>query len=229
MSSLKKSTIPPGYCQCGCGEVTNVAKYSTFRQTKGKPVRFVHGHNYKRHPNHPAYRSRKVKIEGVWCQTVPLNAGMETIVSMEDYVWVCKYTWTAFPCNGKFYAARYDANGRIIKLHRAILSAPSGSLVDHRNGNGLDNRRSNLRVTDGSGNAANSTPKKRKNSKSVYKGVTQLPTGRWRVIVARDRHVGCFANEVDAAIAYDEAARSIYGEFACVNFPRNGERGCLGD
>lgn len=93
-------------------------------------------------------------------------------------------------------------------------------LVDHINGNPLDNRRSNLRITDKRGNAQNSA--KHKDASSYFKGVTWDKSRRkWMVQIVIDgvrTHLGRFAIEEDAARAYDEAAKQHFGEFARCNF-----------
>jgi len=126
-----------------------------------------------------------------------------------------------------------------VELWRFILRATKGDgkVVDHHNGDQLDNRRRNLRVTDKRGNKYNS--RQRKDSKYAYKGVTYRPSqarspreGRWfgRISIQGKHHYtnsGGFRTAEEAARSYDDAARKEHGVFAAVNFPRRGERSAL--
>jgi hypothetical protein len=107
-------------------------------------------------------------------------------------------------------------------MHREILNVPDGILVDHINRNGLDNRKANLRRATHSQNAWN-TPTPRKTKTSRYKGVYfHKRTGIWQAAItvnARQKYLGQFENELDAANAYDQAARKYHAEFAVLNLP----------
>lgn len=111
-------------------------------------------------------------------------------------------------------------------MHRAILVAPSGAEVDHINGNGLDNRRSNLRLATVNMNRWNMNGRR---SASTYKGVSLVPdgSGMWRAricFLSKKQELGKYDNEADAARAYDRRARELHGEFARLNFPGLGEQ-----
>ena len=97
--------------------------------------------------------------------------------------------------------------------------APVGFVVDHKNGDRLDNRRSNLRLATLSQNAANQRRSVR--SKSGYIGVTQSGKASWRasIHVGTNRVIGYFATPEEAARARDRAALEEWGEFATLNFP----------
>jgi hypothetical protein len=105
------------------------------------------------------------------------------------------------------------------KLHRLITDARPGDIVDHANGIRLDNRHANLRLVTPRQNSANAG--KAAGKSSPYKGVTRHPCGRWQVSIEA-RYVGLFVDEIEAAKAYDEAARERFGEFARLNFPVGG-------
>ena len=173
---------------------------------------------------------------------IPLSRGFVAIVDADDYEWLSKYKWCVVT-NGKRFGnrpfalttvkAEYDGETWTKRelMHRMILGIRQRDsvVVDHINGNSLDNRRNNLRVTSQANNAMNR--RKIKKTASQYKGVTRRKskTGapRWVASIRKDRipfRLGHFLLEEDAALAYDAAAREMFGNFACLNFPREGER-----
>jgi hypothetical protein len=108
-------------------------------------------------------------------------------------------------------------------LHNIIMEPPVGKVVDHISGNGLDNRRCNMRVVDQRQNLWNSIRKSQ--SRSPYKGVTLLTSGRWaaRIRDFRTEHyvtLGTYETAEEAARAYDAKAIELRGEYAKLNFPR---------
>lgn len=124
--------------------------------------------------------------------------------------------------------SRVSANRTII-FTRWLLAPADGVWVDHRNGDKLDNRRSNLRLATAAENAGNSVKKR---GSSRFKGVYAHGL-MWCAQVKRpghsNKHLGSWAIEEDAARAYDDAARAAFGEFACVNFPLPGERSAVAE
>ena len=111
-------------------------------------------------------------------------------------------------------------------MHRLLLPETE---VDHKSGDGLDNRRSNLRSATRSQNQANKF--KKENTSSRFKGVYQRRNyRRFRAHIrvhGEEIHVGDFDSEIEAARAYDAAARKYHGEFARLNFPNPGEQAAL--
>lgn len=107
------------------------------------------------------------------------------------------------------------------RLHRLIVSPASGQFVDHANGNGLDNRRENLRVCTHSQNMQNRKPSSARTSR--FKGVTVLSRNCRKPYQVRIKahgecvHIGSFLTEKAAALAYDRAARIFHGKFAKTN------------
>ena len=114
----------------------------------------------------------------------------------------------------------HHGNKVVFRMHRVIMNAPPGTEVDHINGNPLDNRRENLRLASHRENAANQVKQRVKRS-SRYKGVTYYKRdGNWQAKIHKGgvtHHLGYFNDEVDAARAYNTAARGLFGTFAHVN------------
>ncbi|ODT83925.1 HNH endonuclease [Phenylobacterium sp. SCN 70-31] len=152
---------------------------------------------------------------------IPLTRGLHTTVDADDYERLARHRWHAVPrSNGHgFYAARSAGSGGRIWMHREIAAPPSARIkVDHRNGDGLDNRRANLRAATSQQNNWN----RRLPGQQGYRGVRKTPRG-WaaRIHDANGRvlMLGMFASAGLAAKAYDAAARAMRGEFAVLNFP----------
>jgi hypothetical protein len=147
----------------------------------------------------------------------------------QDLELILPYTWAATkPRPGRYtiYAKAnfYGALG--IKgsatMHTLLLRSFKASefRCDHINGNGLDNRRCNLRLVTGSQNAMNAATGGRKGA-SRFKGVTKK-RDKWIARITKNyclRHLGCFSTEEEAAEAYDKAARELFGVHARLNFP----------
>lgn len=117
-------------------------------------------------------------------------------------------------CRSSIYA---DSKHSQELMHRIIMAALPHQLVDHINGNGLDNRRCNLRLCNFGQNAMNA--KVRKNKESKYKGVFRCQN-KWCAKVRKNRKtvfLKAFNLEVDAAKAYNKAAAKHFGEFAFLN------------
>lgn len=106
-------------------------------------------------------------------------------------------------------------------MHKVICPVPEGMIVDHINGNTLDNRKVNLRPATNKQNRWNS--KKNINGKSKYKGLSWDPTSKsWRVRIVDDGrkiHLGKYKDEIEAAKVYDKAAKKYRGQYARLNFP----------
>lgn len=154
---------------------------------------------------------------------VPLSRGMVALVDDEDAATVLAAApWSAWVDEHHTYACRATIGSRgqrtTIKLHTFLTG---WSLVDHVNGDGLDNRRANLRPATHAQNMRNA--RRRSDNTSGYKGVTwERRRGRWCASIHHDRHrkhLGYFPTAHLAACAYDVAALSLHGEYARLNFP----------
>jgi len=170
----------------------------------------------KETPNRPSVE----QPEGGEIRFIPLTKGKVAIVDAEDYAWLSQYKWHASKKGYNWYACR-NYNRSIVCMHRVIMNAPKGMLVDHIDHNGLNNRRSNLRLCTSSQNHQN---RERTRGTSNYKGVYREKRYRkWCASVyfeGRNHYLGSFSNEVEAARAYDKKAAELFGEFAYLNFQR---------
>jgi hypothetical protein len=198
-------------CACGCGEmIPSVDK-------DHRPHRYVWGHQNRRRP--PAVP--RTNADGACL--IDLTRGYVALVDAVDYPMLTAYTWTATVYPNTVYAKATvrgpDGRWTPLFMHRLIIPTPLE--VDHVNGDGLDNRRANLRPATQHQQNGNQRP--RLGCASAYKGVHwHKQTGRWNAQIksgAVRRSLGLFAVEADAARAYDAAARQFFGEFARVNFP----------
>lgn len=156
-------------------------------------------------------------------KSIPLTKGQFAIVDDEDYDWLMQWKWhysTGYAMRKQ--SGPRDAPHPTILMHRAILAPPHGMFIDHINMNGLDNRRCNLRICTASQNNYNRIPYRTKTATSQYKGVRfHRLRNKWHAFIVlhkgKQTHLGYFTSEIDAAKAYDVAARAHFGEFARLN------------
>lgn len=162
--------------------------------------------------NHIAHATREI----------PLTKGLVALVDTEDFDLLSPYSWRADGSDDRrrgLYAVA-DIDGRTVRMHRLIAGAQPGQRVDHRNHDGLDNRRRNLRLCTNQQNARNRRPNTV--SQSGMKGVS-VSRGRYQVSICIDgkaQYLGLFADRYLAALAYDDAAAAHFGDFARLNFDR---------
>jgi hypothetical protein len=150
---------------------------------------------------------------------IPLGHGLFATVDAEDYEELSKYRWYASRHGRKTYAICL-IEGMVVYMHRMIMRPRRGYVVDHIDGNGLNNRRCNLRVCTRRQNQGN---KRSRGGTSRFVGVSR-ERDKW---LARIRyrgkvyHVGLFDDEVEAAKARDRKAYELLGEYAYLNFPED--------
>ena len=150
---------------------------------------------------------------------IKLTQGKFAIVDDEDFEELSKYRW----CYKDGYATRGIAAGvrrrTTLLMHVVIIGKVNGLETDHINGNGLDNRRENLRHVTSSQNQQNRASCK--NTSSQYKGVHWSKANKnWTShirIAGEKHHLGIYGSELEAAIAYNEAAQRLFGEYARLN------------
>lgn len=161
---------------------------------------------------------------------IKLTQGKYALIDEEDFDLISQYKWYAKKIGNTFYAARaitvqgqnkhknIKRKQKTIIMHREIMKnkLKQNQEIDHINGNGLDNRKCNLRLCNRSENMMNQRIKK---GTSQYKGVRW--DKKWRAQITynkKQKHLGFFNNEIDAAKAYDKKAKELFGEFAKLNF-----------
>ena len=149
-------------------------------------------------------------------KTIGLTQGKIAIVDDDSFGLVSKHRWHAAKRSNTFYAGS-RIGGKYILMHNLILGERG---VDHIDGNGLNNLRINIRKCDQSQNGMNKS-KKQGIYSSDYKGVYfYKPLSKWRAQIklnGKMRCIGYFRNEIDAARAYNDAAKNTFGDFAKLN------------
>ncbi|MFA5934997.1 MAG: AP2 domain-containing protein [Candidatus Paceibacterota bacterium] len=150
-----------------------------------------------------------------------LTQGKVALVDDEDFKRLNRYKWYAAKMGDTFYALRAIIVNKKQIIHRMHWSIMKGKGVDHIYHNGLDNQKDNLRFCTKSQNGMNRKPNR--NSKSPYKGAQwDKVQNKWRcaiVVNKKSIYLGVYVNDIDAAKAYDKAAKKYFGEFAYINFP----------
>lgn len=139
---------------------------------------------------------------------IPLTQGKFTLVDDQDYDFLNQWKWQVMIKNNTAYAQRFE-NKTPIRIHRFLLNPPKGFVVDHINGNGLDNRRSNLRVVTHRQNMQNMHVKR----SSKYPGVSwRKDRNKWEAKISinnKSKHLGHFKSENEAFEAYKEAVNAL--------------------
>lgn len=169
-------------------------------------------------------------------KTIELTRNQFAIVNDEDFEHLNQWEWYAHvkdkdPKNG-YYAARRIRVGlrkenkkKTIFMHREVAQTKEGECVDHINGNGLDNRKENLRNCTNMENSRNTKGRPSKRKYSKYKGVKVVANAKYKspsfyariTVNRREIYLGSFKTEELAALAYNDAAILHFGSFAQLN------------
>ena len=155
---------------------------------------------------------------------IPLTKGKTALIDDEDYHLVNQFKWYAIvrrSAKSERWYVETSNQGKHILMHRFILEIPSGLQCDHINGNGLDNRRCNLRIVTNTQNQMNTNKRKNKCS-SRFKGVVwDKERRKWIAYITlnqKSHYLGRFSSEIEAAKVYDKAAKKHFREYAKLNF-----------
>ena len=149
---------------------------------------------------------------------IPLSKNAYTTIDEEDFKKVSNHRWYLHRSSNERYPkyATTHFKGKTVYMHRLIMDAPQGKWIDHIDGDGLNNKKENLRLSTPSQNGANSKTFKR------FKGVSyRKDRKKYRAYIMypgkRYKHLGHFKEEKEAAKAYNKAAIQLFGEFALLN------------
>jgi len=166
---------------------------------------------------------RKIRY-GYSFHRIKLTQNQSAIVDVEDFQELNQFKWYAIKDCATYYARRtinIGQTAKVVAMHRQVLKYKGLLVIDHINGNGLDNRKANLRIATPAQNSYN-VRKITRPCSSKYRGVSKSKQiNKWAAYIAKNRkrtHLGFFENEIDAAKAYDKAAKELHGEFARLNF-----------
>lgn len=156
---------------------------------------------------------------------IKLTQGKYALVDDLDFEWLNQYKWCALKDTHTFYVGRAvvprpETGKKMITMHRMILGLGDPKILcDHKDGNGLNNQRENLRIATSSENGMNR--RKSKGCHSKYIGVTlHKRSGKWQAMIMKNKksfYLGWFSLEKNAAKAYNEKAIELHGEFANLN------------
>ena len=151
-------------------------------------------------------------------KTITLTQEQVALVDDEDYEWLNQWKWHALKCRNTYYAVR-EKNRKSVLMHRQILNAQPREEIDHNNHNGLDNRKSKIRICTHIQNMQN---QKSRIHTSKFKGICwNKKRQNWQVQIrvnGKRIWLGYFRKEIEAALAYDLAAKYYFGDFARLNF-----------
>ena len=151
---------------------------------------------------------------------VPLTKGKIALIDDEDFEIVSQLKWYANEVGNSTYALAFRG-GKGVLMHRLLLGTPGKMKVDHKDGDGLNNQKSNIRLCTTSQNGMNRRPSSIKGKTSRFKGVTwEKYENKWGAdLYIKGKHIslGNHEKEVEAARSYNEGALKFFGEFARLN------------
>jgi hypothetical protein len=209
-------------CRCECGVERTIFGSSLLKgdsQSCGCLQRELAADRHSKGPNEVKHLGTGVSLFILYHKGQKFECAIDTT----DYEIVRPHHWSVSQGGRTFYA-HTTIKGKHVSLHRLLL--PTENDVDHKDRNGLNNRRQNLRPANDSQNNANQPKLNQDSTSSLYKGVAKHSSGKFEAYCG-GKHLGLFDSEVEAALAYDATARQQFGEFAVVNFPRPGEQGAI--
>lgn len=216
---MKSRYTPYGMCRCGCGGLTRIPRRTDpwKGQVKGEPNKFLLHHRAKLDPSVCEWDV------DLGCYRVIISHEDYALVDAEDIDKVSSSRWHVNQFGHSRYAGRSVPSGEASLMHRLITEAPVDMVVDHISGDGLDNRRCNLRLCTRAENNRNRTRPQSSNT-SGYQGVYwRKGRGKWMAQVKLDKKItvvgSTFLCPIEAAIARDVAAMELHGRFASLNFP----------
>lgn len=161
------------------------------------------------------YKIYTTTPDGEECVKIPLTQNKYALIDEEDWERINSYKWRIKSSSNTEYAQTGDSKS--VFLHRFIMSPPNNKEIDHINGNGLDNRKKNLRICTRSQNIIN----RKFDNKTGYRGVKWYkPYKKWTAVITKNYksyNLGYFLNKEDAAHAYNKAAIKYHGNFAQLN------------
>jgi hypothetical protein len=192
------------------GELSEVLPIATCRNFKPKSWQPCRAKAAKKRPG-PTAAACDDEVK-----RIPLGRGLFALVDAADYKRLNKYRWYATRRGPTTYATCIK-NGRSVYMHRMIMRPRKGYIVDHIDGNGLNNRRCNLRVCTHQQNQANRGPR---GGSSQFVGVLRF-RNKWQAGIrcqGKFYYLGLFDDEVEAAKARDRKAYELHGSYAYLNF-----------
>jgi len=149
---------------------------------------------------------------------LPISGGQQVLLDDGDFEALSKFRWTAQKRKHTFHAARYEGK-KYVYMHRLLVSAGPGEQVDHKDGNGLNNQRDNLRVATRAQNQMGYRHDcVQRGSRGVY---WHKAAKKWMARLVHNQkgvYLGLFNNKADAQQAYNEASQRLFGDFAQRNF-----------
>jgi hypothetical protein len=154
---------------------------------------------------------------------IPLTQGKVALVDDEDFDFINQWKWSACKSGKTYYATRKKriaGKDKGFSMHRVLLGIKRRYIFcDHKDGNGLDNRRANIRISSRRQNQANKDPLPGRTSK--FMGVSfRKDTKKWQVAISyrgHSIHLGTYSDEILAAKTYNKVAIEVHGEFARLN------------
>ncbi|HEV3223889.1 MAG TPA: HNH endonuclease [Puia sp.] len=153
---------------------------------------------------------------------IPLTKGKFAIIDFEDLEFVMRYKWHLGSRIRSQYAIKVLGKGdgkKYLRMHNYIMNCPNGKVVDHIDGDGLNNKKANLRICDDGQNKCNR--KKSSTTKNRFKGaIFRERNNRWICQITHKKkryYVGEFKTEIEAAQAYNKKAKELFGDFSNLN------------